>query len=193
MGRSLEPQRLRFLGAVGLAALTADIVGDGRVSAWEKDALARPAPAPAVWHTITAAGEAPALALGAGVATIGAALRHRSVLRPGLTVLGGVLIRTALCRTIARPRPPQEWWQAEPTGPSYPSRHTTWATLAAGAVVDELPGGARPLGVGAAAVVVTAVGLSRVRLGMHWPSDVVAGMLTAVTWRAVARLVPSGG
>jgi undecaprenyl-diphosphatase len=34
----------------------------------------------------------------------------------------------------------------------------------------------------AAAVMVTAIGLSRIYLGVHYPSDVIAGYLAAAVW-----------
>ncbi|WP_162308171.1 phosphatase PAP2 family protein [Segeticoccus rhizosphaerae] len=174
---------------LALAALTADVAAGGRIDGWERSRLRAPGRAPAGWHTVTAAGDAPSLFVGVAAASLLAAARRRPVLRPGLTVLGGVLVRAALCRAVARPRPPRDWWQAEPTGPSFPSRHTTWASLAAGVVVDELPCAGRPVGGAAAAGLVAAVGMSRVRLGMHWPTDVGGGVLTALLCRAVSRLV----
>ena len=171
-----------------LAALTADVVQDGSLSRWERTLLARPAPAAAWWRAITATGDAPTLLIATGVGTAAAALRRDSLVAPGLTVLAGVLARSALCRAVSRTRPPQEWWQQEPTGHSFPSRHTTWAALAAGAVVDAAPARLRPAAVAAEMSLLSLVGASRVRLGMHWPTDVAAGLLTAVGCRALGRL-----
>lgn len=38
------------------------------------------------------------------------------------------------------------------------------------------------LGWGVAAVIVLAVGLDRIDVGAHWPSDVLAGLLIAIAW-----------
>lgn len=87
--------------------------------------------------------------------------------------------RTALCRVVDRPRPPAEERLAHCDGASFPSRHTATALLATGLVT----------GSGAVAgAVAVAVGLSRVALRVHWPTDVVGGWLFGYGWLAAARL-----
>ena len=48
-----------------------------------------------------------------------------------------------------------------------------------------LPRWALPIGWVVVAAVVVAVGLDRVSVGAHWPSDVLAGMLIATSWLAL--------
>jgi hypothetical protein len=58
----------------------------------------------------------------------------RAAVLRALAVPAGVAARWLLSEMIARPRPPAAIWLAEPEGYSLPSRHTTIATLTAGAV-----------------------------------------------------------
>ena len=108
---------------------------------------------------------------------------------PCLAVAGGAVARRRLSRLIARQRPPVEAWLTEPEGFSLPSKHTAFAVLAVGTAVRAL--GVRPAPAQAATLVTAAgIGASRVYLGVHWPTDVIAGWLFAEGW---LRLMPGDG
>ena len=100
---------------------------------------------------------------------------------PFLVVVGGATVRRRLSQVIARPRPPAAAWLIEPEGFSFPSKHTTLAALAAGASVRALGFGDVPAQT-ASLLAATGIRASRVYLGVHSPTDVVAGWLFAEGW-----------
>jgi undecaprenyl-diphosphatase len=104
-----------------------------------------------------------------------------------IALAGASLLSHAFKLGFSRPRPdlfpplvpvPEDW--------SYPSAHTMQATAAAIAWVLVLARGRLGWAV-AAAVAVLAVGWSRIHLQVHFPSDVLAGMLATVLWVAGLR------
>jgi len=115
----------------------------------------------------------------------------RAACAPFLAVASGAAVRRRLSRAIARPRPPAAAWLTEPEGFSLPSKHTTLAALTAGACAGsaglrDLPRHAVPL------LAAAGVGASRVYLGVHWPSDILAGWLFAEGWLGLAESVAPG-
>jgi membrane-associated phospholipid phosphatase len=122
------------------------------------------------------------------VATAAVARRAgwRQACVPCLTVAGGAAVRRLLSRAIARPRPPAAVWLAEPEGFSMPSKHTSLAALTAGACVGSTAIGG--LGRHVTPLLAAAsVGASRVYLGVHWPTDVLAAWVFAEAWLQLAE------
>jgi undecaprenyl-diphosphatase len=121
-----------------------------------------------------------AIAIGVGLAALTwRRCRHVAIAVP-LTLLAGAVLNIVLKAIVARPRPPTP--DTAVSLASFPSGHTLQATLLFGLlpllVLAWTP--RRPVLriVGALAVIgVALVGLSRVYLGAHWPSDVVGGVL----------------
>jgi membrane-associated phospholipid phosphatase len=111
----------------------------------------------------------------------------RAAAVPAMAVPSGVCARWLLSELIARPRPPQDLWLAEPEGYSLPSRHTTFAVLTAGALASAAAV-SRPPRLALPLLAAAGVGASRVYLGVHWPSDVLAGWLFAAAWLGLAEL-----
>jgi membrane-associated phospholipid phosphatase len=118
---------------------------------------------------------------------------------PGIAALVwlwlGQAARLSISQQIARPRPPQALRLVDAGGYSFPSGHTTSATigyaLLAVLVIRLLPANRRllrSLPVVLAVSAAVAVGFSRVYLGVHWPSDVAAGWSLAVAWLALGGL-----
>ncbi|OHV42932.1 phosphatase PAP2 family protein [Pseudofrankia sp. BMG5.36] len=149
-------------------------------------------------RTVTNLGAAPVVY--GVVAALGAALWWRTrqwVLPVGAIALlwAGQTVRVAINQVIARPRPPQALWLVHPGGYAFPSGHTTMATigygLAAVLLLRLLSGGRIAVAVvsAGAAVLAVAVGLSRVYLGVHWPSDVAGGWSLGVAWLALAASI----
>ncbi|MGV1009751.1 MAG: phosphatase PAP2 family protein [Dermatophilaceae bacterium] len=113
-----------------------------------------------------------------------------------LTVAGGSLVNTLVKMTIEQTRPPTAGVQTSAHGFAFPSGHTQAATVTYVAVVLVVAWQvwsprrwARWVGAAGVVALVVAVGLSRVFLGAHWPSDVLGGWLFGAAWVASATTV----
>lgn len=114
-------------------------------------------------------------------------------------IVGAIVIQNVDKALIGRPRPPVHRLEAV-SGTSFPSGHATEATafflvLLAVTLSGPLPRWARSVTAGVTIVIVAAVALSRVYLGVHYPTDVVAGMLLGGSWGVLATIAlrrPSG-
>ncbi|MGW5791356.1 bifunctional DedA family/phosphatase PAP2 family protein [Saccharopolyspora sp. NPDC003752] len=107
--------------------------------------------------------------------------------------LGAMGLSTMFKAIVDRPRPPLAEAITHVTGAAFPSGHATQAIATWGMLAFVLARGrsprARTLAVAAVMVVVLFVGLSRVYLGAHWLTDVVAGYALGGTWLAVLLAV----
>jgi len=147
---------------------------------------------------VTDVGSEPAVQALTGVVVVAALLLRRYRVAAYVLVCWMVeyAVENGLKHGIGRARPvvPDEFVHA--TTGSYPSGHTMGITVLAVSVVVVLVGLVdrrwwRWLLIAGAAVVIVAVAVSRVLLGVHYPSDVVGAMLLGTLLAAV--LVPVVG
>lgn len=110
-------------------------------------------------------------------------------------VVGDVVIVNAIKYTLDRVRPTFNPI-AETLGPSFPSGHSATAAAVYAAialvVARRRSPRVRALLAGAAAAVAVAVAASRVLLGVHWLSDVVAGVAFGWAWFALCAIAFGG-
>lgn len=107
-----------------------------------------------------------------------------------ISVAGGVMVSNFAKHMFERPRPSLVSHESVVYTASFPSGHSmmaavTYLTLAALLARIE-PRGAVKLYLLSVAVLLTiAVGVSRVYLGVHWPSDVLAGWAAGAAWALI--------
>jgi membrane-associated phospholipid phosphatase len=151
-----------------------------------------------VLGAVTHLGDTPTvLAVGVAIAAYGL-WRWRKLAVPLFVlavVLGQVLISNTIKIVIDRARPELRP-RAEFTGTSFPSGHTIAATATYLAVALVLAIGtsprARALLAGAAIAIGVAVGSTRVLLGVHWFSDVLAGLAIGWAWFGLCAVAIGG-
>jgi undecaprenyl-diphosphatase len=146
------------------------------------------------WQLITGLGGA-FLAF-VGTAFVGGSLlsrRLRLALIVAVVLIGASLFTHVVKDAVSRPRPPWEHFAPAP-GFSFPSGHTLNSTVMYGllAVILRRTGVRRAIRRLAVAIGVTlpvAIGLSRIALGVHYPSDVLGGWLGGIAFVALAATV----
>jgi undecaprenyl-diphosphatase len=126
------------------------------------------------------------------VLVLGLALRrfHRESVFAAVACIGSALLNVAAKAAYARARP--SLWEsiAPETNYSFPSGHAMGSmTLALVLVLLAWRTRWRWPVLAAMAACVPMVGLSRVYLGVHWPSDILAGWAAATAWTVGAYLL----
>jgi undecaprenyl-diphosphatase len=183
-------------GAMVLFALLAGAVFAGRTQAFDERVLhwfhAQRSPLlDEAMRQVTTLGDGIVLAMLAGVLSIFLWLtRHRwSVYILVLGVMGGMLMNNLLKGLFSRPRPDVIEAIDHVATTSFPSGHAMTAIIAYGSVawlvarLEPAPALRRTTW-GIAALLVAAIGISRIYLGVHYPSDVLAGFLAGLAWLA---------
>jgi undecaprenyl-diphosphatase len=182
--------------ALGFLALALIVNGQGYVAFDQSviDAVqGLPIPS-AVWEAITAAGGVALIPI--GIALVGWLLlrrQYRLALVVAVALIGGTLFTEAVKQLVERPRPPGQPVVFAP-GYSFPSGHTLNGTVTYGLVAfvawrSALPLASRRAIVGGLVALIAAVGLSRIALGVHYPSDVLAGWLAGAAIVATVVVV----
>ena len=101
---------------------------------------------------------------------------------------GAIELYSLAKNVVDRPRPPMHLWLTSASSSAFPSGHATQSlsTFAGLALVAAalLPSARRPA-LAVATVVAAGVGWSRVYLGVHWATDVIAGWCAAAAWVAL--------
>lgn len=111
-----------------------------------------------------------------------------------VATLGGTAISEGLKLGFNRPRPDLVAHVVETTSMSFPSGHAmlsavTYLTL--GALLARAQERRRLRGyiLGAAILITLLIGASRVYLGVHWPTDVLAGWCLGAAWALVCWVI----
>jgi undecaprenyl-diphosphatase len=119
--------------------------------------------------------------------------RVRLALFVVVAMAGGSLLNGLVKLAVHRARPVLPDPVAHANGLSFPSGHAQSAMVAACVLLllflPALRGAARVAAVGVAAAAVLAIGFSRVALGVHFASDVVAGYALGAAWVAALTAV----
>ena len=120
--------------------------------------------------------------------------KWREALLVLIAVGGGQILSSLLKLGIDRPRPDLVSHLVEVQTLSFPSGHAmmsavTYLTLGS-MLAGIVPGRATKIYVLGVAVLITLmVGVSRIYLGVHWPSDVLAGWCAGFAWAMLCWLV----
>ena len=144
-----------------------------------------------VLQAVTDLGGRPLLIWLITVAVVGLLIRRRSRLAVYLIVTGiGALILDPSMKTlVGRLRPVVDIPVATAPGHSFPSGHALGSIVAYGAILLVfLPAMAprwRKPAIGVTALLVILIGFTRVALGVHFVSDVIAGWLLGMAWLGV--------
>jgi undecaprenyl-diphosphatase len=128
-----------------------------------------------------------AIAATSGCVALWFAGRRRKALLLAITVTGGSLLMWVLKVSFHRQRPQPFFDTHLPASYSFPSGHAllSFCLYGAGAALFAADQKKRWVRVAIwtfAVVLVVGIGYSRIYLGVHYPSDVLAGYLSALVW-----------
>ena len=113
--------------------------------------------------------------------------RWREALVLLVAALGGTALGQTLKGVFGRERPEESWRLVEAIHTSFPSGHAMMSAviyLTFGALMARFANRTRVkiFGIVMGLVLTVLVGVSRVFLGVHWPSDVLAGWCVGAAW-----------
>jgi undecaprenyl-diphosphatase len=145
---------------------------------------------------ITALGSAPVLVT-IIVIVIGYLLIRRKTERASATLVAvsvGYALSAVLKTAFSRPRPDVVTHLVDVTSASFPSGHAmnsavVYLTLAVMLAQAEKDGRARIYVLSCGVLLTLLVGVSRVYLGVHWPTDVIAGWAVGALWALMCSVI----
>ena len=116
--------------------------------------------------------------------------KHTSVIFICIGIIGGILLAWLLKFAIARPRPPESLHLVESFGSSFPSAHSLYAAcLACLAIYMYRQHSRFTIIMIGAGLWMLMMGISRVYLGVHFPSDVISGWSISFIWISLWYMV----
>ncbi len=183
---------LLLLVGFGLGELTESTATASDLDAVRDVASVRSVPLTALAHAASAAGSALALVPLALIICVHL-WRHARRTRAwaiAISFAGATAISTLVKLLVARPRPPVHHLEAASSS-SFPSGHTTQTTafclaLLLGFLATKPRRALTGLAALAAVAAVAAVALSRIYLGVHYPTDIAGGVVLASGWTVIA-------
>lgn len=116
--------------------------------------------------------------------------KYASVIFICIGIIGGILLGWLLKSSIARPRPAESFHLVESYGSSFPSAHSVYAACLGCLAIFIYRQHPRHtiiwMGAGAWMLI---MGVSRVYLGVHFPSDVISGWSISFIWISLWYMV----
>jgi len=111
-----------------------------------------------------------------------------------IATIGGVVISLGLKEFFSRERPPIEYHLITVKSLSFPSGHATMASvvyLTQGALFAKIQSvkTIRFFVLAVSVILVFLIGISRIYLGVHYPTDVIAGWAVGTAWASFCWLV----
>ena len=144
------------------------------------------------FRIVTWFGSREMLFVGASIVAVVVFAKYGVLLAAGWVVsqLGGALLNVALKQSFARARPEHADALLAATSWSFPSAHAMNTFVLVGLGAYLLVRGVRSVAAASVAVALAVVwclmmGFSRIYLGVHFASDVVAGLLAGTAWVAI--------
>jgi undecaprenyl-diphosphatase len=140
-----------------------------------------------------------ALTIGTIIVVVRFAMRQwiREAKLFALTMIGAGLLNITLKLAFKRPRPVPFFNLSPPETYSFPSGHSLTSAVFFGALAAILTARIKSKRVRLAIWIVSTtmfllIGLSRIYLGVHYTTDVIAGFVAALIWILVVRFVEIG-
>lgn len=194
--------RTAVIAASLLFALVAACVATGISDGFDVTvmlALRRTAPSQGIVEIVTSISQ-----LGASIVRIPLAVaviallcamkRYPAAIFMAAAISGGLVLTGLLKPIFARPRPELLPHLEEVASTGFPSGHALGATVTYGAlavIIGSIDARYRQSAAICAIALIALIGLTRVYLGVHMPTDVIAGWSVGLAWLALcSRLAP---